>query len=122
MTVEVVVAEGEVRVVFRGADVLWASSRGITIPVPRLRGVRVTSRVDATRECSKLRLPGTCLPGVVRAGSYGRGNDRQLWCVHRAVEVLALDLVGLPYCRVVLEVADPPGLARRISAVVESGT
>jgi hypothetical protein len=118
MSVEVVIAEREVRVAFRGADALWASSRGITIPVPRLRGARVISRAEAHRECSKLRLPGTALPGVLRAGSYGRGDDRQLWCVHRAAEVLVLDLVGRPYCRVVLEVADPAGLAGRIGALI----
>jgi hypothetical protein len=118
MSVEVVVAEREVRVAFHGADALWSSSRGITIPVARLRGARVISRLEANRECSKLRLPGTALPGVLRAGSYGRGDDRQLWCVHRAEQVLALDLVGRPYCRVVLEVTDPAELARRISTLI----
>ncbi|HEX3825858.1 MAG TPA: hypothetical protein VHV82_01185 [Sporichthyaceae bacterium] len=118
MSVEVVIAEREVRAAFRGADAFFASSRGITIPVPRLRAVGVMSRLDAHRECSKLRLPGTALPGVLRAGSYGRGDERQLWCVHRAEQVLVLDLIGRPYCRVVLEVADPAGLAGRIGALI----
>jgi hypothetical protein len=118
MAVQVEVGERTVRVAFRGLDAFWALSRGLTIPFVRLRAARVMTRRDATRDSPKLRLPGSSLPGVLRAGSYGRGTNRQLWCVHRADEVLALDLVGTPYCRVVLEVDDPDDLARRIGAVV----
>ena len=116
MAVEIGVGERAVRVSFRGADAFWAASRGLTIPVLRIRAARVISRREATRDSSKLRLPGSSLPGMLRAGSYGLGADRQLWCVHRGDSFLALDLYGRPYTRVVVEVPDPHALAGRINA------
>jgi hypothetical protein len=59
-----------------------------------------------------LRLPGTELPGFIRAGSYGRGAKREFWDVRRGETVLVIDTISArPYARVVLEVDDPSGKA-----------
>lgn len=109
---------GEVRVQFSGADRFWALSSGITIPVSRVREAKVLPRKDAAKACPKWRLPGSYWPGRLRAGSYGLGAGRQLWCAHKAEEVLAIDLRGKPYARVVVEVANPRERAGRITGAV----
>src|SRR4051812_22781005 len=89
-----------------GKDALYAVNRGMTIPISAIRGVAVapTERVPRTG----MRLPGTGIPGVLRAGSYGSGSNRDFWLVRRPREVLVVELEpGQPYRRLVLEVPDP---------------
>ena len=109
---------GEVRVRFSGADRFWALSGGITLPVHRIRDAKVLPRRDAAKACPKMRLPGSYWPRRLHAGSYGFGAKRQLWCVHRAEEVLAVDLRGRPYARLVVEVEHPKERAGRINGAV----
>lgn len=99
-----------------GWDRLWALSGGLAVPLAAVRGVEVVRRVDADARAGGLRLPGTAVPGVVRAGSYrSPRTGRSLWCAHRAPRVLLVDLTGQRYDHLVLEVADPEGLCRSIS-------
>jgi hypothetical protein len=101
-----------------GADRFWALSGGIRLPLDRVRAARVAPRADAKRDCPNLRLPGSYWPGRLHAGSYGLGDKRQLWCVHRAQQVLVLELSGRPYARVVLELPDPQAAADRVNAAL----
>lgn len=116
MPVEVEPGTAAVAVRFLGRDRFWAFSRGITIPWHRVAGAAAVDRSVAERTVSRLRMGGSFLPRRLRAGRYGVGARRQLWCVHRAPRVLVIDLVDGPPCRVVVEVADPDGLAREIEA------
>lgn len=129
MPVKVGVDAGTLRVAFTGRDALWALRRGIAVPLSRVAGARVMARRDALRECPAMRLPGSAWPGRLHAGSYGLGRRRQLWCVHRAAEVLVIDLhaggelsgrpgADRPYSRIVLEVGSPRERAGRINAAV----
>ena len=89
-----------------GKDSLYSMSRGMTIPLTSLQGVAVASSASVPR--TGLRLPGTGIPGVLRAGSYGVAPRRDFWLVRRADQLVVLVLQpGEPYRRVVLEVPDP---------------
>jgi len=83
--IDVAVVNDNLVVRISGKDALYALSRGMTIPLSCIRGVAVAPRrkVPATG----LRLPGTGVPGVLRAGSYGTGTRRDFWLVRRAEEV-----------------------------------
>jgi hypothetical protein len=105
-----------VTVRFRGRDRVWALSRGLRIPLERIVSAQARPRAEAKKQCPNLRLPGSYVPRRLHAGSYGWGGRRQLWCVHRATEVLVLDLHDRPYCRVVVEVDDAAETAARIEA------
>jgi hypothetical protein len=59
-----------------------------------------------------VRLPGTEIPGFIRAGSFGRGPTREFWDVRRGESVLVIQTTAAaPYARLVLEVDDPAGKA-----------
>lgn len=103
---------------FTGVDRWYAFSSGIVLPTRRVLGARVLSRSAAIAACPARELPGLGWPGVLRAGRYGIGQDRQLWLVRRARSVLAIYLRGVPYHRVVVEVADPESLSRNINNAV----
>lgn len=85
----------------------------MTIPVASVAGVAVAPRRLVPQ--TGFRLPGTGIPGVLRAGSYGTGARRDFWLVRRADLVLVIELhPGGRYRRLVLEVPDPHAEALRL--------
>lgn len=109
------------RIRIHGRDAFYALSRGMTIPVTSIEGISVAPVRTVPR--TGLRLPGTGIPGVIRAGSYGTGSRRDFWLVRRAEEVLVIELrEGEPYRRIVLEVPDPRAEALRLRPVLGTYT
>ena len=99
-----------------GLDRLWALAAGVQVPTAAVTGVRPVTRAEAYARGSGWRLPGTFWPGLIMAGSYlSRATGRSFWCVHRAEEVLLVELEGQPYDRLVLEVDDPTEVSRAIA-------
>ena len=88
----------------------------LVVPLSQVASVRAVRSAEVPR--TGFRLPGTSLPGVTRAGSYGTGDQRDLWDVRRGESLLVLELRGAAYRRVVLEVPDPAAEARRLESVV----
>lgn len=95
-----------VAVTLRGLDVLWALRRHVRVPRRAVLRAQVLDRSKV--KPSGLRLPGTELPGVLRAGSFGRSPNREFWDVRSGPQVLVLTLAdGQPYRRIVLQPRDP---------------
>lgn len=106
-----------------GKDALYALSRGMDIPLTSIEGIAVAPSASIPR--TGLRLPGTGIPGVLRAGSFGTGARRDFWLVRRADQLLVVVLQpGEPYRRLILEVPDPQAACLRLRPVigVYSGT
>ena len=112
----VAVSGGEVAVRIGGIDRLWAVSSGLRIPLGHVRRAAVIDRAEALATASHLRLPGTYFPGVIRAGTFGVGDRRELWCVRRADRVLMLELEGERYRRVIVEIPDAERVTEEINA------
>src|SRR5881397_2934818 len=91
-------------------DAAFAFKRRISIPLTDISAVTTPSRTSVRRR--GLRLPGTEIPGFIRAGSYGRKPSREFWDVRRGETVLVIDTTSRDrYARLVLEVDDPAGKA-----------
>ena len=87
-------------------DKLYCFRRDLTIPVGDVEGVAVAPRHRVP--AGGLRLPGTGIPGVIRAGSFGTGSSRDFWDVRKSEMLLVIELrPGAEYRRIVLELADP---------------
>ena len=115
MAVHVRVADHGLVVRFSGYDRVWAWSRGVDLPMSRVLMARPMARRDLVAASPRMHLPGTWVPGVLRAGSWGVGERRQLWLAHRGDQLLAIYLRGVPYHRVVVEVEDPEACSRVIN-------
>jgi hypothetical protein len=115
--------DGRLHVAFAGLDVVWACRRHVDIPLTAVAGVRVLPLAEALADKPLVRAPGTYLPGVVVAGTYRAPRRRpQLWCVHAADQVLAIDLTdAAAHERIVLEVADPAAVAAELSGHLARG-
>ncbi len=106
--------EGQELVVRLGRwDALYCLKRELRFPVAEVVGVAVLPSGSVPRR--GLRLPGTELPGVIRAGSYGRGPARDFWDVRKGKRYLVVALLPVAsYRRLVFEVADPDEQARHL--------
>lgn len=102
---------------FERWDVLWTLRRGLTASLDQVETISAVPLASVPHEGA--RLPGTYIPGVIRAGSYGIGARRDLWDVRCAERVLVVGLrPGAPYRRLVLQVAGVDDEAARLRLAV----
>ena len=117
--VDVIVDGTTIHVRPRGLDVLWCLSSGVSVPVGDVLSARAVSRSTLPRR--GLKLPGSNIPGIITAGSYGTGDTRTFWDVRRADTVVAITCAeGSPYRQIVIEVDDPQATADRLRSQLVS--
>jgi hypothetical protein len=98
-------------------DALYSLKGRLDLPLSQIQGIAVASREQVPR--TGLRLPGTSVPGVIRAGCYGTGPARDFWNVRRGDTVLVIQMrPGASYRRVILQVDDPEAEAARLIPTV----
>jgi hypothetical protein len=114
--------EGDALVVrFGGWDVLWTLRRAVSVPRAQVERVAAADVADVPAPERWFRV-GTAVPGVARAGSFGRGDRRDLWDVRTGSRVLVVELrPGAAYRRIVLQVPDPEGPAARLRDLPAGG-
>ena len=111
------VVDGALRVRVGPLDRLLTTRLQIQVPLALVEGVVAASASTVPR--TGMRLPGTSLPGIVRAGSYGSGRHRDFWDVRRGDTYLVVQCrEGAPYRRLVLEVPDAHAEALRLRPLV----
>src|SRR5205823_369376 len=102
-----------------GWDQLWCCRREVRVPVIGVRGVAVDAKDRVP--VSGPRWPGTALPGVIRAGSFGVAPRRSFWDVRAGPLVVRIELdIGQEYERLVLQPADPHEMAVRLRPILGS--
>ena len=73
-----------------------------------------------------IRCPGTCLPGVIVAGTYyARRSDkweREFWYYARGKQPLTLELIGEPYKRIVLGIEHSREWAEKVNSNIRDIT
>jgi hypothetical protein len=115
------VEDGHLLVRLGMRDAAFALRRSISIPLTGISQVTTPATKSVPRR--GVRLPGTEIPGLIRAGSYGHKPSREFWDVRRGQTVLVIDTTSCdPYARLVLEVDDPTGTAAWLRAVLSVAT
>ncbi|WP_238482269.1 hypothetical protein [Noviherbaspirillum aridicola] len=65
-----------------------------------------------------LRIPGTHVPGLLTAGTFIKGGDRQFVYTSRKLQTIVIELAGNDWTRLVIGVPDARAEAARINACV----
>jgi hypothetical protein len=77
------------------------------VTVPRSAVAQVRTVPDGMAEVHGLRAPGTGLLGVVKVGTWRSCKDTTFAVCHGRRPAIVLDLVGVPYSRIVVTLDDP---------------
>jgi hypothetical protein len=100
-----------------GADRVFALKSELAIPLEHVTGV-ARDEEEARTWYHGVRAPGTNLPGVITAGTFHEHGERVFWDVHHPERAIALSLRDERYAKLVVEVDDPDGAIRAISAAL----
>ena len=114
---EVEIYEDALIVHVRGMDRLFSFERRLEIPLSHVLGAVADPRVSLAHS-KALRAPGTCLPGVITAGTFYQEGDRVFWDVHDPEKAIVIRLEDERYARLVIEVEDPPATAADIERAI----
>jgi ssDNA-binding replication factor A large subunit len=91
----------------------WAFFFNQTLEIPLDHIQRVTTEKPAS-SWKDMRLPGTSLPGIMKAGTYYSDRGREFWYVKGSDRFLALELEDEFYKRIVLTIEDNQDWAERL--------
>lgn len=98
---------GSLQISLSGWAMVSALRRSLRVPVAAISAVHLRS---PGHKPPPWRLPGTCIPGLITAGTYrGRGRS-EFWYVRGSRPAWVIELVGQDLAAVVLDVEPPTGL------------
>lgn len=93
---------------------IWAFFFNADLEIP-LEHITVVTTEEPHSSWSDVRLPGTFLPGVIKAGTYYTGEGREFWYATRTGKYLTLELENEFYKKIVLTIDDNQIWADRIN-------
>lgn len=97
---------------------LFACRRRIWARLDQIVAVNAPPRSEVLRPF--LRMPGTCLPWLLAAGTFIGPEQHEFWDVTRRRRVLTVTLRDHEFTRLVVEVADPVAEMHRLGQAVAS--
>jgi hypothetical protein len=100
----------------QGWDKLWSLRSHLEIPLSHIKGARVDPD-PAMGWFDGLRLAGTELPKVLRAGTFYQQGELVFWDVHEPKNTIVIDLDHERYKKLIIEVADPEQEVQKINRV-----
>ena len=113
------VADGRLVIEVLGWDKLWSFKNRLDFPLEHVTCIRPWNK-ESDGGFLGIRAPGTCLPGVITAGTYYSKGERRFYDVHDFSKALVIEFTDEKYARVVIEVEDLEA-ALRIVANAQSG-
>ena len=90
----------------QGWDKLWAFKNSLEIPVAHIRNVYADPNC-AINWLGGIKLIGTSIPHIFRAGTFYMDGEFVLWDVHHAHNTVIIELDHEHFSKLVIEVADP---------------
>lgn len=93
----------KLRIKLEGLERVLALKGGLEIPLKHI--VRADTETPESG-WTDLRIPGTSLPGVIKAGTYYTRRGKEFWYVTRGKKYLILELENEDYRRIVLGLND----------------
>lgn len=113
--VELEITGTTVTVHVTGAHRVLALRERVTFDLSQVTGVG-PAEVDLRPPW--VRAPGTFFPGVIAAGTFRGKGRKEFWDTHFGGRGVRIDLAGADFTRLVVDVADPDTVLRRLRRAV----
>lgn len=98
---------------------IWSLRRSFRVPLTQVRGATDDNGFGAA--ALGLRIPGTYFPGLIAAGTFIKGGDKQFVYTKRTLQTIVIELAGSDWARLVIGVRDARAEAARINAAIARG-
>lgn len=89
----------------------------IKIPLAHITSTSIAEPVSSWKE---VRAPGTCIPGVIKAGTYYSDRGAEFWYVTQSHHYLTLELKEEFFKRIILTLDGNEAWASRINDLIAS--
>jgi hypothetical protein len=106
----------ELIVHLRWWESLLALRGSVRVPLEHVRGATEDNGFRGL--ALGLRIPGTHIPGVLTAGTFRRGGDRQFVYIRPPLQTVVIEMANDAWTRLIIGVRDARGEAARINAAV----
>lgn len=100
-----------------GWDKLWSLRSRLEIPLAHITGAHVDT-APAMGWFQGLKLMGTDIPNVFKAGTFYQEGDFVFWDVHEAANTIVIELDHEHFGKLIIEVADPSGAVNLINKAI----
>ena len=96
---------------------MWALTSRLTIPLAHIRSVEANPH-PAMRWFQGLKIAGTELPNVFRAGMFYQDGNKVFWDVRHPENTIVVSLTDERYATLIIEVEDPEFVVGLITAAI----
>jgi hypothetical protein len=97
-------------------ETIWSLRRSFRVPLEQVRGATEDNGFGG--RALGLRIPGTHFPGLIAAGTFIKGGDKQFVYTLRRLQTIVIELAGNDWTRLVIGVPDARAEAARINAAI----
>lgn len=88
-----------------GMHKLWAFKSQLTIPTDNI--LKVHQDLESIKGWSGWRVPGTSIPGLIKAGTFYKDGNKIFWDVSNMDNCIIIDLKDEDYKQLIIEVENP---------------
>ena len=104
----------------QGWDKLWALRSRLEVPLAHIRDVHADPS-PAMGWFQGLKLAGTDIPNVFRAGTFYQDRGWVFWDVRHAEKAIVVELHDARFQKLVVEVADPAAAVQLLKQALPRG-
>jgi hypothetical protein len=115
--VEITIDASNVVFEVEGWDKLWSLRSRLTIPLAHINGA-YSDPEPAMGWFDGLKISGTAVPNIFRAGTFYQNGEWVFWDVHNPEKTIVIDLEHETYEKLIIEVAYPAVEVQKIKAAL----
>ncbi len=101
----------------QGWDKVWSLRSRLEIPLSHIKGAHIDPG-PAMGWFQGLKLAGTDLPNIFRAGTFYQQGELVFWDVHNPEKTIVIELEHERYKKLIIEVEDPEQEVKKISTSI----
>lgn len=116
--VDLLFAADKLHLEVKGTHKLWALTSRLEIPIEHITGSHADPE-PAMGWFQGLKIAGTDLPHVFRAGLFWQDGDKVFWDVRHPHKTIVIELEDEKFSKLIIEVKDPAAAVEEIRRALE---